>query len=711
MNKILSFLLVFIALSQASAQDADSKKADEFFKNKDYYSAIPIYQNILKKDAANRSVLFRLASCYLGINNEENALLYYETLVSESDSISRSSFDLFAGYYLGKGRFKEAVDVLARAMAKFPSEVRFAEQILFAYEGAGDYASALQVLESAPLEKGNGWHRKKIGYLVSLKRYDEAEKLISDLEAQGKDSVFWSDVRASYYAGRGQLQEAEKIWDALFVKTGDTAYLRSASQAYLSASDRISAVRVVRRPLSVNGPDAWTQVANLMKDLALYPELIDLYLDREKANPGVFFDMELFNLYELTSRSQDAVIRYVAFLLRTRDLSYVRPRMQALAEKGFDRFITEKVQESLLSQKDENLKVCLEILLYDMDFLRGETTSATHHVLNVLKLNGSSDFLFSAVDQFVQKRWFGPAREILQEFLRISADVEVHVKASFKKADIEYLSGETKLALKTLDSIAQKYPGQYDEDALLKARGTLLLSLGSYSESHDAFIRIKKKSGSVQIGLGLCFFFQDRLPDAKLHLQLAEKDPETSAEALLLEAMIALYESDAGTASRILEVMARTKTADPFVHDGLGELFALRNIFVSSASNFTKIYAMGKRASLAGKHKEAAGYFESLAVKIDRYAYFFLYQAATAFEQSGDLPVALLTYSKVYDDPTAPLWFRSSSMEKAADVMDRTGNRKEAFELYRKIILTDTQYVRGKEVRLKYDLLKRILPP
>ncbi len=657
--------------------------------------------------------MYSLAASYLAINNDENARPLLDPLTSSADNIGREAFSLFISFYLGKARFDEAINLLKKALNRFPDLQTFGEQLLFAYEGKGDFQSALDAMDSPALQKDNDWYKKKIGYLTSLKRYDEAENLIKERSRTDHNTAFWEDVRASFLAGRGLLSDAEKIWIGLYNNTKDTSYIRACGQAYLQARDRTSAVRVSKSLMNSTDEDSWILAANVMKELTLYPELIDLYLEREKKNPDQRFDNELFNLYELTSRFQDMTLRYLDFLGRTMDLEYVRPLLAQLAAKGMDTVISDRATK--LSQdlpaSSGILKSHYETVLYDVALRRNETALALRHALDIMDHSGQVDFGISASDQFMEKRWLDPARELLLETIKKSKDNLKTIKAMFKLASLDHIRGDTAASLKTLDEIASKFPGKYDEDMILLYKGTAFMGQRSFPEALEAFSKIKKKSEQVHVKMGLVLFLMDKPNEAKASLQLAERDQDYASESFLIQAVMSMYASDVPSALKTLDAMARTRTADPYVHEGLWEIHALKNIFVSSVSNHLKTYATAKKAELAKEYKEAGHIYESLIPLISKYSFYFTHHAARCYDLADDNEQAILLFGKILENPDAPLWFKSNAMEKTADILDRTGRKTEAFEMYKKLILTDTQYVRLKETRMKYDNLKKILVP
>ena len=713
MNKnrfLLSLCILFLCVASLLGQETDQRKADAFFAEKDYYSAIPLYQDILKKDSKNRSAIFSLASCYLGINNDENAVPYLGPLTVVSDSIGSDSYNLFANFYAGKGRFQEAANLLKEARAKFPSDTRFVEQLMYAYESLGQFSDALAVLETSPLPVDRIWYERKIGYLVKLKQFDLANTLISDKMNEGKDNNFWQEMKASLLAGMGQLIDAEKIWLSLYQQTRDISYVKRCGQAWLSVQNRPAAVKVVRSIISSTDPNSALLAANVMKDLALYSDLVQLYLEQEK-KLGIYYDTELFSLYELTSDSAALTGRYLDYLRRTMDIQIVRTKLLQIAEKGNRTMVLDAVVKSESVAGSKELKAALEMVLYDITFRNNETAVASTHVTKILDLTQNFGFALSAADDFAAKQWFDPARNIVLDVIKGSTDETKIASAMIKLASIYYMSGELAAALKVLNDVAVKYPGKYSEDELNTYRGVVYLETDSFNDAISAFQKVKKRDGSVQIKMGLTYFLMNKSFDAIDILKKAEKDPAVSAESLLMQGYIAEYDSGRAAALEIFDGLVRGQPADPYALNALREIFGLKHIFVGSSSNLLKIYASGKRAEMGKKYQEAAKIYASIIPSIDKYSYYFGMSTALAYADAGNNTEAIAWFGKVIVDPKVHPWFKSYAMERSGEIMERTGRKQEALDLYRKLILADTQYVRQKEVRGRINALKKELSP
>ena len=80
MKNIFTLLLIF-AVAFASAQNKDTKKADQLYDRLAYTDAAAAYQKLLKKGKAGRYVFERLANSYYFINDTKKAETYYKRVV------------------------------------------------------------------------------------------------------------------------------------------------------------------------------------------------------------------------------------------------------------------------------------------------------------------------------------------------------------------------------------------------------------------------------------------------------------------------------------------------------------------------------------------------------------------------------------------------------------------------------------------------------
>ena len=82
MKKIYTLLLlILMSTAVATAQNKDTKKADQLYDRLAYTDAATAYQKLLKKGKGSKYVFERLANCYYFLNNTKKAETYYKRVV------------------------------------------------------------------------------------------------------------------------------------------------------------------------------------------------------------------------------------------------------------------------------------------------------------------------------------------------------------------------------------------------------------------------------------------------------------------------------------------------------------------------------------------------------------------------------------------------------------------------------------------------------
>jgi len=82
MKKIYIFIVLIVVSSViVTAQNKNTKKADDLYKRLSYTDATEAYQKLLKKGNGDRYVFEQLANCYYYINNTKKAETYYKRVV------------------------------------------------------------------------------------------------------------------------------------------------------------------------------------------------------------------------------------------------------------------------------------------------------------------------------------------------------------------------------------------------------------------------------------------------------------------------------------------------------------------------------------------------------------------------------------------------------------------------------------------------------
>ena len=90
-----------------SVFDNKKKRADRYFNNFEYKSAIKLYSKLVKKGKADDGVKLRLAESYLKVNDPVNAEKWYSEVI-HTDQITPQHQIQYAHTLLSNGKYQEA---------------------------------------------------------------------------------------------------------------------------------------------------------------------------------------------------------------------------------------------------------------------------------------------------------------------------------------------------------------------------------------------------------------------------------------------------------------------------------------------------------------------------------------------------------------------------------------------------------------------------
>jgi tetratricopeptide (TPR) repeat protein len=710
-------LLLLLALPAAAWGQNFLQLADELYGRQDYYGAVPLYQEASKKSPDDKQTRYKLAVCYLKINSAESAVPLLKVLAADTSDTGRDSVRLLVQYFLGRSLYRDAEALLADAVARFPDDSGFRESLLSVYENLGSWDRALALLDTA-VRKGADFERRRIRYLLKLKRTTEASNIIEQGLASPGNQDFWKELKAYFLRASGDTAAAERLYLGLFASGRNPAVLKECAMMYLERQDSRSASRVVLSTIAENDPPSWTAAAQLLKDLALYDDLIGLYLRMESKFPDQAFDRELIGLYELTSRHREIVERTVAYLRKTGDLDFAARRLSDLAVvQGQLALVTNMLGRSALSpETPEDLRSSLRMILYGIALRSDDRQAAAARAQEIVRSRRIPDFVLTAADDMTLKGWFDEASVLLADSVTNSPERKIAAACLIRSASIQYRTGKTARALASLAAVEAGYPGLYDRDAFATYRGLCLMAAERYAEAVEAFLSVSKKDGRLWLNASLCRLFLGSVDEALDLCRKARQDKAAADDAALLEADIRLSRGETAEALGILEDFVKGNPSSRAAVTALVEMFLVKNaLSPEGGADRAKEYANARLLMFRGHDTEAAGVFQSLAAALPKFGYYFDYQSAMCYHNSipsADAPGeaadrALALFRRCCDNARAPAYVRSHSLEMSGDIQRARGLNAEAADLYRKALTSDPQYSRQKELRMKLADLKK----
>jgi len=134
-------------------------KAEEYFRMDSVSKALngdgqaPGFLRVISKyggTKAGERAEFLAASCYIKLNDNDNALKHLKKFKTSSKPVQARAYKLMADAYADKGNFKEAFDYYKKAGNAFTDEEGFAAQCLFlaaylAQKNLNDSKSAIEL--------------------------------------------------------------------------------------------------------------------------------------------------------------------------------------------------------------------------------------------------------------------------------------------------------------------------------------------------------------------------------------------------------------------------------------------------------------------------------------------------------------------------------------------------------------------------------------
>lgn len=108
--KILATILLFLSFTcyKANAQRAQNiKTANQLLVDKQYYAAIPIYEQLIKEES-NSNLNYKIGLCYININKEIESIPYFNLAIKHTtkkyklDDLDQESAPLDSYYYFAK---------------------------------------------------------------------------------------------------------------------------------------------------------------------------------------------------------------------------------------------------------------------------------------------------------------------------------------------------------------------------------------------------------------------------------------------------------------------------------------------------------------------------------------------------------------------------------------------------------------------------------
>tara|TARA_A100000171_G_C2140397_1_gene155024 strand:- start:591 stop:2486 length:1896 start_codon:yes stop_codon:yes gene_type:complete len=127
MNKIYTILVLLVfSTTISTAQNKDTKKADDLYKRLQYTDAAEAYQKLLKKGKGDRYVFEQLGNSYFYINDTKKAETYYKRVVKGNNVKSETVYN-YAQSLKANGKFSDYNTAMKQFAELAPNDSRAKE--------------------------------------------------------------------------------------------------------------------------------------------------------------------------------------------------------------------------------------------------------------------------------------------------------------------------------------------------------------------------------------------------------------------------------------------------------------------------------------------------------------------------------------------------------------------------------------------------------
>lgn len=124
MKQLYIFLILIAFIAPGStAQNSDTKKADQLYERLQYTDAIDAYEKLLKKGKGSRYVFEKLANSYFYINDTKKAETYYKR-VAKGRNVKSEVLYNYAQSLKANGKFSEYNNAMQQFAAAAPNDSR-----------------------------------------------------------------------------------------------------------------------------------------------------------------------------------------------------------------------------------------------------------------------------------------------------------------------------------------------------------------------------------------------------------------------------------------------------------------------------------------------------------------------------------------------------------------------------------------------------------
>lgn len=252
--------MTYVELKQYSAAEKIFKKVIEtnplFYRayyyyslllveNKKYDQALEFLKKIPENDDMYQNAVEEIAIIYSQQNKVKEAQKVFLPIVEKYPTVEH--YNLFASFFAQEKDYKNAIEILNKALNKFTDSQSLLYHLGIVYDQAGEKGNAMSVMHQIlGINHNNADALNYIGYTYAEKgiKLDTAEKMIKEaLKIKPNDGYIIDSLGWVYYK-KGLIKKAIiTLKRAVKLSDDDPQILEHLGDAYLKAGDKVSAIK------------------------------------------------------------------------------------------------------------------------------------------------------------------------------------------------------------------------------------------------------------------------------------------------------------------------------------------------------------------------------------------------------------------------------------------------------------------------------------
>lgn len=672
--------LIFVYCINLYAQSIDIqllKKADEYFKNREYYKAKNIYENLIQSpDIKERDrVLFNLGKCYSALQQKEkmyNTLNMLLTEYPDSKYISLS-IPLITDYLKSKRKYKEAIEILEKYIKKYPEILK--KRLLELYEYSEEYEKALNYLEEN--FKISKWYiEKKVKYLRNLKRFSEAVSFLKSIIEEFKNPQYYQ-MLAELYIENGDLISAERYLRRAYDISNNIHYIIEIGRMYALHNQIQNAIKNWGKLFTILGRKrfVYEQISNLYKEFGLYKELLKLYDEAKRY--GIDFTKEKISVLEIMGRYEEAVDEYIN-LLGSDKFLYVKERLIRLAVIEDEFNVVEKVLKRRISRAEIFLKEKLTQILYYIYYETNKIKKAEDLLKEYVNLkNIDIYFINKFIDDFLLKKEYKRLYNVLKNMKRKD---ELTENINLKYATLLYHIKRYKESLAILQKLDKRDVNTKQVDYL---KSLIYFKTGKY-ESCIRILEKCKEDFRCFLLLVDSLAYSGRIDKALKYIGKGMKEKRYRKDILYFkEAILLLFLDKSGEAKSDFKKLVEVYPNSEYANEVLLYLFIWDNEFVKNNKEREKAFYEFIKKYYLTRYKEASELLKRVAVSNTTLEEIVNYLSARCYFLAGDSVNALNILDSLIQKESIVLPY---ALELAGDIYYRQNRKDKALNIYKRLI-------------------------